>query len=83
LIPVLGNVPQLAVPDRVVFTAITARSTSIDSRRHWQVVGRVNISNRYMNACVLLVKALGGGWRIDGIGRTQSSAGATAMLGLH
>jgi outer membrane protein TolC len=28
-------------------------------------LSRVSILNRYMNASVLLVKALGGGWRID------------------
>jgi hypothetical protein len=33
-----------------------------------------------MNASVLLVKALGGGWRIDALGQTQASAGATAPL---
>jgi hypothetical protein len=30
-------------------------------------LSRVNILNRYMNASVLLVKALGGGWRIDAL----------------
>jgi NodT family efflux transporter outer membrane factor (OMF) lipoprotein len=43
-------------------------------------LSRVNILNRYMNASVLLVKALGGGWRIDALGQTQASAGATAPL---
>jgi outer membrane protein TolC len=32
-------------------------------------LSRVNILNRYMNASVL-VKALGGGWRIDTLGRS-------------
>ncbi len=35
-------------------------------------LSRVSILNRYMNASVLLVKALGGGWRIDA--RDQSPA---------
>jgi outer membrane protein TolC len=43
-------------------------------------LSRVNILNRYMNASVLLVKALGGGWRLDALGQTQTSAGATAAL---
>jgi outer membrane protein TolC len=43
-------------------------------------LSRVNILNRYMNASVLLVKALGGGWRIDALAQTQSSASATAAL---
>jgi outer membrane protein TolC len=41
---------------------------------------RVNILNRRMDASVLLVKALGGGWRIEALARAQSSAGATAAL---
>ena len=41
---------------------------------------RVNILNRRMDASVLLVKALGGGWRIEALAQTQSSAGATAAL---
>jgi NodT family efflux transporter outer membrane factor (OMF) lipoprotein len=44
---------------------------------------RVNILNRRMDASVLLVKALGGGWRIDALGQTQTSPGATAMLHDH
>jgi outer membrane protein TolC len=36
---------------------------------------RVNILNRHMDASVLLVKALGGGWRIDTLGRTPEHAG--------
>jgi len=43
-------------------------------------LSRVNILNRYMNASVLLVKALGGGWHIDGLGQIPTSAGATAAL---
>jgi outer membrane protein TolC len=43
-------------------------------------LSRVNILNRYMNASVLLVKALGGGWRIDALGQTQTSIAATAAL---
>jgi NodT family efflux transporter outer membrane factor (OMF) lipoprotein len=43
-------------------------------------LSRVNILNRYMNASVLLVKALGGGWRIDALGQTPTSAAATAAL---
>jgi hypothetical protein len=41
---------------------------------------RVNILNRRMDASVLLVKALGGGWRVDALAQAQSSAGATAAL---
>jgi outer membrane protein TolC len=41
---------------------------------------RVNILNRRMDASVLLVKALGGGWRIEALAQAQSSAGATAAL---
>ena len=41
-------------------------------------LSRVNILNRYMNASVLLVKALGGGWHNDALGQTQTSAAATA-----
>ena len=41
-------------------------------------LSRVSILNRYMNASVLLVKALGGGWRNDAPGQTQTSAAATA-----
>ena len=41
-------------------------------------LSRVSILNRYMNASVLLVKALGGGWRNDALGQTQTSAAATA-----
>jgi outer membrane protein TolC len=44
---------------------------------------RVNILNRRMDASVLLVKALGGGWRVDALAQTQTSAGATAMLDDH
>ena len=44
---------------------------------------RVNILNRRMNASVLLVKALGGGWRTDAIGQNQASTVATAMLDGH
>jgi outer membrane protein TolC len=44
---------------------------------------RVNILNRRMDASVLLVKALGGGWRIDALAQTQTAAGATAMLDDH
>jgi outer membrane protein TolC len=33
-------------------------------------LSRVNILNRYMNASVLLVKALGGGWRVDALGQS-------------
>ena len=44
---------------------------------------RVNILNRRLDASVLLVKALGGGWRIDALAQTQTSAGATAMLDDH
>jgi len=40
---------------------------------------RVNILNRRMDASVLLVKALGGGWRISSFAQTQTSA-ATAAL---
>jgi NodT family efflux transporter outer membrane factor (OMF) lipoprotein len=43
-------------------------------------LSRVNILNRYMNASVLLVKALGGGWRIDAPEQRPSSAAATAAL---
>jgi outer membrane protein TolC len=43
-------------------------------------LSRVSILNRYMNASVLLVKALGGGWRVDALGQTQASPGATAAL---
>jgi NodT family efflux transporter outer membrane factor (OMF) lipoprotein len=46
-------------------------------------LSRVNISNRYMNASVLLVKALGGGWRIGAIGQTEPSASAAAMPGFQ
>jgi len=43
-------------------------------------LSRVNILNRSMDASVLLVKALGGGWRIDalGLGQTQSTDSAPA-----
>jgi NodT family efflux transporter outer membrane factor (OMF) lipoprotein len=44
---------------------------------------RVNILNRRMDASVLLVRALGGGWRIDALAQTHTSAGATAMLDDH
>jgi len=44
---------------------------------------RVNILNRRMDASVLLVKALGGGWRIDVLAQTQTAAGATAILDDH
>jgi outer membrane protein TolC len=40
----------------------------------------VNVLNRRMDASVLLVKALGGGWRFDTPGHTQTAAGATAAL---
>jgi outer membrane protein TolC len=40
----------------------------------------VNILNRCMDASVLLVKALGGGWRFDTHGQTRTTAGATAAL---
>ena len=43
-------------------------------------LSRVSILNRYMNASVLLVKALGGGWRIDAPEQRPSSAAATAAL---
>jgi len=43
---------------------------------------RVNILNRRMDASVLLVKALGGGWRTDAIAQARS-ARATAMLDDH
>jgi NodT family efflux transporter outer membrane factor (OMF) lipoprotein len=43
---------------------------------------RVNILNRRMNASVLLVRALGGGWRLDTLAQAQSSAAATAALGV-
>jgi outer membrane protein, multidrug efflux system len=43
-------------------------------------LSRVNILNRYMNASVLLVKALGGGWRIDTFG--QSDAGRLYNLNI-
>ena len=43
---------------------------------------RVNILNRRMDASVLLVRALGGGWRIGTLGQTQSSAIATAASGV-
>jgi NodT family efflux transporter outer membrane factor (OMF) lipoprotein len=39
-------------------------------------LSRVNILNRHMDATVLLVKALGGGWRIDMLGQTQASSAA-------
>jgi NodT family efflux transporter outer membrane factor (OMF) lipoprotein len=41
-------------------------------------LSRVNILNRRMDASVLLVKALGGGWRIGALALTQTSIGATA-----
>ena len=41
-------------------------------------LSRVNILNRSMDASVLLVKALGGGWRIDALAQTQSTDGAIA-----
>ena len=41
---------------------------------------RVNILNRRIDASVLLVKALGGGWRIEALAQAQSSAGATTAL---
>jgi NodT family efflux transporter outer membrane factor (OMF) lipoprotein len=43
---------------------------------------RVNILNRRMDASVLLVRALGGGWRIGTLGQTQPSAIATAASGV-
>jgi NodT family efflux transporter outer membrane factor (OMF) lipoprotein len=43
---------------------------------------RVNIVNRRMDASVLLVRALGGGWRIGTLAQTQSSATATAASGV-
>jgi NodT family efflux transporter outer membrane factor (OMF) lipoprotein len=43
-------------------------------------LSRVNISNRYMNSSVLLVKALGGGWRTEATSQAQSSAGTAATL---
>jgi len=43
-------------------------------------LSRVNILNRYMSASVLLVKALGGGWRIDTFG--QSDAGRLYNLNI-
>jgi hypothetical protein len=36
-----------------------------------------------MNASVLLVKALGGGWRVDALEQSPSSAGATAALNVE
>ena len=44
-------------------------------------LSRANILNRHMDASVLLVKALGGGWRIDALGQTQMSAASSAPLG--
>ena len=43
---------------------------------------RVNILNRRMDASVLLVRALGGGWRIGALGQTQPSAIATTASGV-
>ena len=43
-------------------------------------LSRVNILNRYMNASVLLVKALGGGWGNDARDQSPSSTSATAAL---
>jgi outer membrane protein TolC len=40
---------------------------------------RVNILNRRMDASVLLVKALGGGWRADTIGQARSADAPAAM----
>ena len=40
-------------------------------------LSRVNILNRRMEASVLLVKALGGGWRTEQLGR---AAGGDKML---
>jgi outer membrane protein TolC len=45
-------------------------------------LSRANILNRHMDAGVLLVKALGGGWRIDALGQTQTSAASSAPLGV-
>jgi NodT family efflux transporter outer membrane factor (OMF) lipoprotein len=41
---------------------------------------RVNILNRRMDASVLLVKALGGGWRIDALAQAQPSVPATGSI---
>jgi NodT family efflux transporter outer membrane factor (OMF) lipoprotein len=41
-------------------------------------LSRANILARDMEASVLLVKALGGGWRSEALVRSQTSAGATA-----
>jgi ABC-type multidrug transport system fused ATPase/permease subunit len=41
---------------------------------------RVNILNRRMDASVLLVKALGGGWRIDALAKAQPSVAATRSI---
>jgi NodT family efflux transporter outer membrane factor (OMF) lipoprotein len=43
---------------------------------------RANIQARHMQASVLLVKALGGGWRRDSFAQTQTPAGATARNAL-
>jgi outer membrane protein TolC len=43
-------------------------------------LSRVNILNRYMNASVLLGKALGGGWRLDAL--AQSDAGRVYNLNI-
>jgi hypothetical protein len=54
-----------------------------DDRRHDRQgtqQSRGNTLNRRMDASVLLVKALGGGWRIEALAQAQSSARATAAL---
>jgi len=46
-------------------------------------LSRVNILNRYMNASVLLVKALGGGWGIDVIDEAHVPAVAASIPGFQ
>jgi NodT family efflux transporter outer membrane factor (OMF) lipoprotein len=42
-------------------------------------LSRVNILNRRMDASVLLVKALGGGWRTESLGRIDADADTTTL----
>jgi len=65
--------PAAAAPRRGANEVATTETTALQAQ-----LSRVSILNRRMDASVLLVNALGGGWQLAPLGRIDASAEAYA-----